>query len=264
MRMSKTARDLTLTLREARRILDTGKAATKAADEAVAAIRADGDRSEAYKARKVDEVNGILDNQLRGLSKQLEGVYARLSDHLDRANADFDYADSDFQKALTAISALGRGMPFEMQRQVADRFQGRPTMLRAVKQVFQQNGYGTEHIDELLGPFNSMSVQDLDALRETVVYSAPQGAAASWRTNNGVFGLLDKLSGAFGVDASTNPFKAEIEAMRQSTPDGTPKARSIDRFMAAHAGDLDDDAPGAMTLADAMLNEWGAGESDGE
>lgn len=264
MRMSKTARDLTLTLREARRILDTGKAATKAANEATAAIRADGDRSEAYKARKVDEVNEILDNQLRGLSKQLEGVYGRLSDHLDRANSDFDFEDQSFQRALTAVSALGKGMPFEMQRQVVDRFQGRPTMLRAVKQVFQQNGYGTEHIDELIGPFNSMSVQDLDALRETVIYSNPQGAAASWRTNNGVFGLLDKLSGAFGVDASTNPFKAEIEAMRQSTPDGTPKARSIDRFLTAHAGDLDNDERGAMTLADAMLDEWGTGESDGE
>lgn len=264
MRMSKSQRDLTLTIREARRILDAGKAATKAADEAIAAISGDGDRSEQYKARKTAEVNGILDNELRGLSKQLETVYARLSDHLDRANADFDYADDGFQKALMAVSTLGKGMPYEMQRQVADRFRGRPTMLRAVKQVFQQNGYGVDHIDELLGPFNSMSVQDLDALRETVIYSNPQGTAATWRTGNGVGGLLDKLAGAFGVDVSTNPFKAEIEALRQSTPDGTPKARSIDRFIAAHAGDLDDDAPGAMALADEMLVEWGAGESDGE
>ena len=264
MRMSKSQRDLTLTLREARRILDTGKAATKAADEAVQAIRGDADRSEAYKARKTDEVNGILDNQLRGLSKQLETVYARLSDRLDRANSDFDFEDQSFQRALTAVSALGKGMPFEMQRQVVDRFKGRPTMLRAIKQVYQQAGFGTDHVDELLSPFNSMSVQDLDALRETVIYSNPQGTAATWRTGNGVGGLLDKLAGAFGVDASTNPFKAEIDALRQSTPDGTPKARSIDRFMAAHAGDLDDDAPGAMALADEMLVEWGAGESDGE
>ena len=122
MRMDKSKTNLILTIREGKRIIEAGKLAVKTAEDAIETIQADEDRSDSYKAKRTDEIRDNLDHALRELSSAAEVVYTRLDERLQASLNDFDYGDSDFQKALTAISALGKALPFSMQDQIASNF----------------------------------------------------------------------------------------------------------------------------------------------
>ena len=243
MRMDKSKTNLILTIREGKRIIEAGKLAVKTAEDAIETIQADEDRSDSYKAKRTDEIRDNLDHALRELSSAAEVVYTRLDERLQASLNDFDYGDSDFQKALTAISALGKALPFSMQDQIASNFRGRPEMLKAIKGVYQANGFSTAAVDEMLSPFESFSLMDMEPLRELVVYSNPVGARATWRANNGVVSMLDKLAGVYAVDTSVNPYEAEIKEIRAGVDDDSYQARRIDNWLAVHGDALAEDSP---------------------
>ena len=260
MRMDKGKADLILTIREGKRIVEAGKRAVKLAEDAIETIQADEDRSDSYKAKRTDEIKDNLDHALRELSASAEVIYAKLDERLQASLNDFDFSDDDFQKALMAVSTMGKALPFSMQDQIAERFRGRPEMLKAIKGVYQANGFSTATVDEMLSPFNSFSLMDMEPLRELVVYSNPVGARATWRANNGVVSMLDKMAGAYAVDTDVNPYEAEIREIRAGVDDDSYQARRIDNWLAVHGDALAADSPATCELADAMISEWTEGK----
>lgn len=260
MTRDKSKTDLILTIREGKRIVEAGKRAVKMAEDEIAVIQADEDRSDSYKARRTDTIRDNLDHALRELSASAEVIYTKLDARLAASLNDYDFSDDDFQKALTTISALGKSLPFTMQDQIASRFRARPEMLKAIKGVYQANGFSTSTIDQMLTPFESFSLMDMEPLRELVVYSNPVGARATWRANNGVNAMLDKLAGAYAVDTSINPYAAKIKEIRAGVDDDSYQARKIDGWMSVYGDALAEDSPGVCELADSMIEEWTEGK----
>ena len=260
MTRDKSRTDLILTIREGKRIIEAGRQAVKMAEDEIAVIQGDQDRSDSYKARRTDEIRDNLDHALQELSASAEVVYSKLDARLAASLNDYDFSDDDFQKALMAVSTMGKSLPFSMQDQIAERFRGRPEMLKAIKGIYQANGFSTSTVDQMLSPFESFSMMDLEPLREVIIYGNPVGARATWKSNNGVVSMLDKLAGAYAVDTSINPYAAEIKEIRAGLDDDTYQARKIDSWLAVYGDALAEDMPGACELADAMISEWTEGK----
>ena len=249
---------LILSLRAARRILNAGTAATRHTDELISTIRADTDHSKTWQDKRVASANDELDGTLRGLAGELTKVTQELDKHIAAALDDVDYTDPTFQSALTAIGLMKRLMPYRMRECIPDRFAGRPELLRALRAVYEENGFSTARLDELIQPFSSISTTTLEALTETCAYADPAGGVtASWRARqSGAFALIDRLCDAFNVDITENPVRAEIDTFRAGLPDGSPEAKRVDRWLELHGPGLDDDRPGAMALGQEMLAQW--------
>ena len=254
MDMRKTK--LALTLRDINRLIATGNAITHQAEADVATVKADGDRSETYKARTITEIERGYHNQLRELSAMIEDDYSRLGAILDEAQNDFDYRDAELMAAVQSVKTLGGSMPYGMREQVAERFRGRPEMLKALKGVFKDVGFSTVKIDEMIAPFETLSMIELEPLREMIVYADARGSTPAWHGYGEVKALVTKLAEAFGCDLAINPYLSEIRDLREHTADDSKKARDIDRWLGLHADALQEDAGPACELAGIMLNEW--------
>lgn len=243
------------------RLLDAGDKAKRETEQAVDAIRADGDHSEEWKQRQIAQLRAEEGSEYARLGPMVYKTMSGIDDQEQALAEAMDYTSPRLHQALDMVRLMGKGLPDQVGARMVEDFRGDPCGLRCLRAAFQGAGIGCERVDTALSPFTSFNNQAAEAASELVAYATTDNATRQWRSA-GVRAAASRAQAGFGLDFDS-PIIHEMEAIRDTTSD-KGKAASISRWLKVHGGSVHEDAGagGATQMGMETLIDFRAGEDE--
>ena len=242
-------------------MLNTGDRVKRETEAAVAAVQADGDHSDDYKRRIIDQLHQEAGQEYERMGRQVYEMLDKLDTQEREMAATVDYTDQRLYQALQMVKLMGQGFPFEARAKLIEDHRGNPFALRCIKSVFEGEGYNVDDVTAALSRFEDLTTRDAEAAGELLAYATTDGAAREWRSGP-VRAMARRAQAAYGLDLDS-PIVHELEHIRDTTGDKA-KAASIDRWLKGHAGMVHEDAGagGPTEMGMETLLDFRAGEGD--
>jgi len=243
------------------RLLDAGDKVKRETEAAVAAVQADGDRSQEWKDRQIAQLRREEGAEYGRIGPKVYELMSSIDDQEQAVAASMDYTNPALVQALQMVKLMGKGLPFEVRSKMVKDFVGDPCGLRCLKAAFEAEGYSVEAVDAALVPFTSFSNKAAEAAGELLAYATTDHATRQWRSA-GVRAAASRAQAGYGLDFDS-PIVHELEHIKETTGDKVKAAR-ITTWLKNHGGSVHEDAGsgGPTEMGMETLIDFRAGEAD--
>ena len=212
--MNQTRYDLIMTSRAIRRVIGKGTALVGELADIEKEIQTDPDHSDNWKAGKLEHCRKVRNENLQRLGAKVETLLGSYMELVESARQSFDWQSEDFQVAVHTLSAFGRNTPPALAQQIAQSFAGNLGALKNLKQLYKGYDLGTDALDDLIKPLDGLGFDDHENIIDLVSHAKSDLVQNNEWHSRGVLGMLEKYEKGLAYDASVNPVKAEVAALR--------------------------------------------------
>ena len=254
--MNQTRYDLIMTSRAIRRVIGKGTALVGELADIEKEIQTDPDHNDNWKAGKLEHCRKVRNENLQRLGAKVETLLDSYMELVESARQSFDYRDETFQIAVRTLSAFGRNTPPALAQQIAQSFAGNLGALKNLKQLYKGYDLGTDALDDLIKPLDGLGLDDHENIIDLVSHAKSELVQNNEWHSRGVLGMLDKYEKGLAYDASVNPVKAEVAALRDDPHTSDTVRNRIDGWMRVYSDALDNDDENAMSLTLNRLESW--------